>query len=208
MADKLSLYNQALRELGSRRLASLSEGVESRRYLDDAYDAVLRECLEEGQWNFAVRASEVHASPSVSPAFGYQFAFEKPTDLLRLMGISADERFACPLQQYSDEVGYWWADVDPIYVRYVSLDPAYGMDLSLWPPSFERYAVLALAARICMAITNSETKYDFLLKATRKARINARSKDASGQASPLMPEGSWLSSRWGGTINSRRYDRA
>ena len=45
MASKLSIYNGALRAIGERRLASLTEDRASRRELDDAYDDVVANCL-------------------------------------------------------------------------------------------------------------------------------------------------------------------
>jgi hypothetical protein len=62
---KLSLYNGALRELGSRKLSSLSENRESRRVLDDIWDGGFRdEILESGLWTFAVRSIEIDRDSS------------------------------------------------------------------------------------------------------------------------------------------------
>ena len=207
MASKLSLYNQALRELGSRKLASLSEAVETRYHLDDVYDAVLAECLEEGQWNFATRAVEIEHEASIDPAFGFEYAFARPDDFVRLMAISADDTFSAPLQNYTDEANYWLADVSPLYIKYVSNDVGYGMDLGKWPVSFERYVVLTLANRIAPSVTQSETRTDYLFKMARRAKINARSKDAMGQPAGRIVPGSWAQSRFGGDGISRRYDR-
>lgn len=207
MATKLGVYNQALRELGSRRLATLADTVEARYYLDDAWDAVTAECLEEGQWNFGLRAVEATPEAGIDPAFGYTYAYAHPDDFVRLAAISGDDTFSCPLQYYSDERKYWWCDVSPLYLKYVSNSVDYGMNIGEWPVSFERYVALTLASRICMSVTQSETKFDLLFKLARRAKINARSKDAMGQPPAQIPDGSWLESRYAGH-RSRRYDRA
>src|SRR5688572_33121578 len=110
MTSKLDLYNQALLILGERRLASLSEAREPRRALDDAWDSSLRFCLEQGFWNFAMRAIEAQASASVVPTFGYAHAFTKPSDWIRSYQVSASETFDPPLLNFVDEPNTWYAD--------------------------------------------------------------------------------------------------
>src|SRR5690349_21802567 len=110
MTDKLTLYNDALLILGERKLASLAEAREPRRALDDAYDLTLRYALEQGYWNFAIRAVQLAASASVTPAFGYMHAFTKPADFVRVVEQSASETFSPPLigKEIVDEPGYWY----------------------------------------------------------------------------------------------------
>ena len=146
---RLKLYNEALITfLGERALGSLAENREPRRVLDAVWDnGAIDYCLEQGLWNFATRAQQITYSPSVEPPFGYRYAFTKPDDYVRTAAVCSDERFNCPLTQYADEGGFWFADLDTLYVKYVSDDDQYGYDLSCgrrrspsgwrrtWPPS-------------------------------------------------------------------------
>ena len=137
MASKLSVYNGANRILGERKLASLTENRASRRRLDSVWDGdtgVLW-CLQQGLWNFAMETIELTYSPSVTPAFGYTYAFDKPTDWVRTARVSDDEGF-CGRLDYKDQVDYWFANPDTIYVKYVSKAVTRGLDLSLWTPNF------------------------------------------------------------------------
>lgn len=207
MTSKLSLYNGALRLLGERSLLNLSEARESRRVLDDIWDGgAIDYCLEEGFWNFAMRTIKLEYSPSVEPPFGYRYAFDKPTDWIRTNALCSDEFFNSPLTQYVDEAGFWFCDLDTIYVRYVSDDNAYGYDLSIWPQTFVRFVESYLAEQICERLTQNSTKLDGLMKLTRKRVIDARSKDAMNEPAKFMPRGTWTKARMGG--RSRRYDRA
>src|SRR5574343_760692 len=127
MATKISLYNNALLLLGERTLASLTESREVRRLLDKVWARpVVRECLEAGLWRFAMRTVELTYSPSVEPPFGYRYAFDRPSDLVRTAAVCQDEYLREPLLQYQIEGEYWYAELDTIYVRYVSDDDAYG----------------------------------------------------------------------------------
>src|SRR6185369_1444544 len=111
-------YNNALLDVGERALASVTEPREPRRLLDIAWDSGAVEwCLEQGQWNFAMRSSKLDYSPSVEPPFGYRRAFNKPTDWIRTAAVASDEYFRVPLLTYVDESSYWFSDLDTIYVR-------------------------------------------------------------------------------------------
>lgn len=201
---KLGLYNGALRLLNEPPIASLSEGVMKRRALDDVYDDALVYCLEQGLWNFATATVEIGSNPSVTPAFGYSYAFDKPTEWVRTVAVSADETFADPLLRVTDEQGYWHADVDPIYVRYVSKDSELGLDLTRWPMTYAKAVETWLAHEVCLPITKSETKLDTIHKLWRQRIADARSKDAMNESARFPPVGTWVRSRSCGSTRGRR----
>src|SRR5579863_9507357 len=148
-ANQLDLYNGALRIAGERKLASLTEAREPRFLLDDAWGdggvAAINYMLEQGLWHFAKRSARFDADPNFTPLFGYRQRFEKPNDWVRTAAVAEDEYYEAPLTRVSDESGSWFADVTPIYVMYISSDPAYGGNLGTWPTTFA-YAVEAYLA--------------------------------------------------------------
>ena len=203
-ATQLGLYNEALRLIGERPLALITEDRHPRRVLDAIWDdGIVDACLEQGLWNFAMRAVEIAASTTVTPAFGYTYAFDKPSDWIRTAGVASDEFFNTPLTRYMEEVGFWFADVDPLYVRYVSNDSNYGTNLDRWPQSFTKYVAAAIAADAAPTITQDEKKIDRIIKIMLMRRVEARSKDAMNDASAFLPQGSWSSARLSGTRRDR-----
>ncbi|MCA9245238.1 MAG: hypothetical protein KDA32_14875, partial [Phycisphaerales bacterium] len=162
MTDRLSLYNGALTvHLGQPPLSALTDDESVRYALDNVWDrGALKTCLQKGQWNFAARSQRLEYDPSVTPDFGYQYAFAKPTDIVRLMGLCSDEYFEAPLRMYQEESGYWFTDLQQIYVRYVSNDASYGLDYSLWPENFTRFVEAFLADQIANLSTFSDKKTD------------------------------------------------
>jgi len=213
---KLKLYNNALmRHLGEGTLSSLSDEVESRRALDEVYDSGgIDYLLEQGLWNFAMRASKFEYTPSVTPAFGYNYAFEKPTDIIRLVSMCSDEHFEVPLLSYLDEVGYWFSDMNYIYVKYVSNDAEYGTDFSNWPETFSRFAEAWFASQVCERLTHSTTRIERLLGGrydkiglVRRLLIDARSKDAMKDPTRFLPAGRFVSSRTAGSSSGDRGTR-
>jgi hypothetical protein len=198
MPSKLSLYNGALREAGAGKLASLSENREPRRVLDSVWDDEgIRTCLSAGQWNFATNSIELSYSPSVTPAFGYRYAFDKPANFVRTVAMCEDEYFNSPLLHYQDEGAYWYADLDTLYVRYVDSGTSFGLDYSKWPPNFTRYVESWLAARICMSLTQNKAKRDGLEQDAEVWLTKAKSTDAMEEATRFLPAGSWTRSRRG-----------
>ena len=198
MTDKLSLYNGALVDhLGVDPLDALTDDLPVRYSLDNVWDRdAVDTCLELGQWNFAARSVRLEFESSITPEFGYQYAFTKPNDFIRTMGVCSDEYFDDPLEDYTDESGFWWADIEPLYVRYVSNDSQYGLDYSKWPRNFTRMVESWLAMKVSKLSTYAEKRKE-ILEDHKELLRQARSTDAMEQASRKNPAGSWTRSRRG-----------
>lgn len=198
MTDKISLFNNALVELGHEVLSDTGEAVESGRRLNQVYSQVVTECLKAGSWNFATETIKAEADTGVTPEFGYTEVFAKPSDWLKTVGISGDEYFNFPLLQYYDDDTFWSADFSPIYVRYVSNDTGLGLDLARWPADFTRFVELALAERVCMKLTQSESREEKIGEKLKKAKRTALNNDALDEPNPKFPPpGRWTVARGG-----------
>lgn len=204
MTTQLSLYNNALALLGERSLASLSESREARRRLDAAWSRpAIDDCLSKGQWKFAMRTLEIACDPNFTTQFGYQYAFTRPADLIRVTSLCSDEYFNSPLLRYQTEGAYWFADVEPIYVRYVSNDASYGGDLSLWPQNFCRYVEAYLADAIVEATVADKSMWQKVRALMKDNLTNALSTDAMEDPTAFPPSGAWVSARRGRSSRDR-----
>ena len=196
MTTKLKLYNQTLRILGERKLARVDENRSLRHVMDDEWDDDFVDgVLDSGYWNFAMRTAQISYNPSIEPDFGYQHAFDKPSDWIRTWQVSGDEYFHLPLNQYADEQDYWFSDLDVIYVRYVSNDDQYGANIAEWPHAFAEFAAHEMAWKIVRLATASETKKQELKQERKEARAHALSVDAANQPVSRPPPGRWVQSR-------------
>jgi hypothetical protein len=193
LADQLSLYNGALLICGERFLASLTEEVEPRRLLDRVWSSGggVKTCLEMGQWNFAMRTVQIDYDPSVEPTFGYNRAFPKPSDWVLTSALCADEFMREPLTRYRDEAGYWYSDLDTLYVSYVSSDLNYGLDMNKWPESFREYVEHFFASKIIKKLSNSEEAEAEILKLTKDKLKTAKSRAAMAEPTSFPARGSW-----------------
>lgn len=206
--SRLTIYNGALREVGERSLASLSENREPRRLLDDVWNSgagLLDFVLQAKQWRFARRTLEIASDPDITPAFGHAYAFTKPSDHLRTCAVCSDEFMNTPLTQYQIEGNYWYADIDPIYVSYVSNDSSYGGDYTLWPANFTLWVETHLASLIAGRLTGSKADRDELIKLAKLRLKEAAATDAMESPTQFSPMGSWVRSRAGS--NPIRFDR-
>lgn len=207
-ASRLQIYNDALLLLGQRGIANLTVNEEGRRLLDTVWNGSgegtggVQACLERGQWKFATRSSKFEYDTDVTPEFGFQFAFTKPTDWLETVAVCTDEYFRAPLLQYSDENQYWLASVNPLYIKYVSSDADFGGNLAIWPISFREYVVAHFAGKIVHKVAPgmAEKILGSDLSGEKNgvlhsARLTAQNRDAWAGPTKTMAPGSWVQSR-------------
>jgi hypothetical protein len=195
VSSKLNLYNSALRLIGDIKLSALTDDVEARYVIDDVFEDACFFCLESGYWNFAMRAVQVEDDPSVVPQFNYQFAFGRPTDWLRTASIFADSYERDTVTDYAYEQGYWYANITPLYIRYVSNDNQYGMDLGKWTMHFQRYVEAHIAAEVCTRLSQSTTIEEALRKKEEFRKRDAQNKNAMENPARFPPLGQWARSR-------------
>lgn len=196
---RLRLYNEALRELGQPRLTSLSEPGKTRETLDDIWQPATHdfaiECLAEGTWNFAMRSVYALQAADVEPVFGFDYAYEKPDDFVRLDGIYDSPWAEDPLKHddFRDENGYWFTCAPEVWISFVSSDADYGLDASRWPTPFRRYVATLLAARSCRTITGQDA--DRLDVRAEVAKRNAQSADGMNEGARFLRKGNWAKAR-------------
>jgi hypothetical protein len=203
MTTRLTLYNDALLLVGERSLASLTEEGEPRRLLDVVWDHNgVDACLEEAQWEFAMRTVRIDYDPGIEPDYGYTRAYDKPDDWILTSAFCSDEFFRVPILRYVDEAGYWFSDYDSVYVRYVSNDASYGGDLSKWPRSFTEFVAAHFASKIILTLSSDEAKLNLFLNPQNpqhsirgRALLNAKSRCAMASPTQMSVTGSWSNAR-------------
>ena len=60
-----------------------------------------------------------------------------------------------PLLDYREENGFWVANLETIFVAYVSDGAEYGFDYSLWPQSFQKFVHAHFASEIAGPLTSN-----------------------------------------------------
>lgn len=200
---KLKLYRNAIRNCEQTPISDLTENVESRRRCDDFYDDVLVWILEQQFWLSSMRTVQIDVNAAVTPAFGYDYAHDKPADFVRRETIASDEFLQYPLDEhqggaaYRIEGDYIWSNVTPIYMRYVSNDAAYGLDLTKWTDGMAEAFGYELGARVCPFLTGSTDKAEELHEKAVEKAGRAGTFDSLQQTTGRLREGNWTGRRFG-----------
>lgn len=203
MADRLSIYRGALRLLGPSNLASLSEDRPEKRSLDAAWQDSVEFMLEQGMWNFAIRAVQLQPDTDVEPLFGFDYAYSKPSDWVRTVSISYEAAFREGIREYEDETDYWHTSFNPIYVRYVSNDTAFGWNIGAWRQHFSKALECYLAFECGLPISSDKGNRNDLHTLFKQRLQDAKTKDAVDERVREKPPGRWTRSRSNGYPGSR-----
>lgn len=202
MASKLAIYKGALRLLGPHELATLTDDRPERYQLDNAWDDAVEYLLNEGLWNFAIRAVELAADADVDPLFGWDYGFTKPDDWVRTVGISNEATFRIGFEDYDDEAGKWFANTDTLYVRYVSNGASYGLKIGAWRQPFAKALEAYLAFESGLPISGDRGNRNDLFSLYEKRRDRAKIIDAFDEAVDYTPSGRIVRARF-----SRRHGK-
>jgi hypothetical protein len=207
MTTKLKLYNKALRHLSTIRLNSLTENRKERYELDAIYDDTLQQCLEEGLWKFASRTVMLDADTAVQPDFGYDYAFSRPTDYVRMMGFTSDEYLKTEITDWVDENNVWYAATTPIYLRYVSNGATYGLDLAKYPEYYAEWVGIKLALNSALPITRERSDRNDLLTLDTRWLSKSQKLGAVNEPVKTRPAGRLVNARRGNATITHRNGR-
>lgn len=197
---KIKVYNRVLDHLGITRLDP-THGLTERRIerfeIDSAYDDALTEVLESAIWYFALRFIKIMPDPEIVALFGRRCAYPKPEDMTEhgLHGLYQDERGAAPLLDWKERNGIYFADVQPLYMEYVSNSDDHGRNLGKMGQAFVNLWAAKIAERIIGRVTGSRVDRNDMIAISRKAMDEAKVREAVDQPIKFKPAGSWSSAR-------------
>ena len=212
--SKLEIYQRAILHCKQTPVASLSENNEARRLCDIHYGPMLQSLMEAGFWTHAMRTTQITVNVGVTPAFGYAYAHDLPTDFVRKYAVSASENLEPPLDYQTDsrayliEGGYLWCDATPLYLRYTSSDASYGLDLGRWPERLTEAACTELAYRIVPKLSGSSQLRGELVRLKQDALGKANTYEALQQPAQTGRPGRWITDRFSSRRSSLDHRRA
>jgi hypothetical protein len=199
MADRLSIYQGALRLLGPSRLASLTEDRPERHALDAAWEDAVNYLLEQALWNFGIRTIEITSVGDVEPIFGYGYAFPKPDDWIRTAGISSTGAFSRdePFNDFEDQAGFWFANLETMYVQYLSNDQDYGWNIGEWRQNFSKTLEAYLAFECGLPVSADRGNRNDLHSLFKDRLARAKNLDAVDERVRRKPSGCLVRTRYG-----------
>lgn len=200
------IYNDALIIMGLDEITTNTDDSNRRTKLDRVLDAgIVSDELEDTSWIFSTTSTKSQYDPSVEPAWGYQRAHEKPTDMHRIDGIFYDEYMHQPLKNYKDEGDWIFTDEDEYYLQYVSDD--FLVNPANWPMYFRRLVAGRMANDASPSLRNEGADYVIANEIYEKRKSSAMANDSMQSPPRRLANGRWSSARFRGGYRNRPEDR-
>lgn len=169
MSSFVEAGNAALSLLGEYNyITALSDSSPEAVTINANYERVLKQCLRNHFWNFALKRTKL-APSSTLPEWGSGKYFPLPSDFLRVYSINEDR-----YQEFTPESeGIYWEGGDVMNLKYIALVE----DPNKFDSLFLEYYIASLAKAIAPAITDSREKMREMREMEAAALAQARSVD-------------------------------
>ncbi len=132
-AANIAVCNQSLNMLGAEQITVGAITEQNYIYCASVFDDARDEILAAGRWNFAMKRA--YALETTTPVFGWDEAFTKPTDSVKIWTIAQqqDARFVVEKDLILTDIGEtpagWITATDYVAGQYLSSDDS-GTDLT------------------------------------------------------------------------------
>lgn len=169
MSTSLAVINEGLVRLGVPPLASLSDRSAQAIAADSIYRTTREAALQAHPWSFAtteVALPKLSLTPTQVRDTSYDFAYQLPTDMLRVLGLRSQHRFAI--------------NGDQLYTNDGKAQLVYIQDASeaAWPAYFSKHVSFAFAAAVAITLTDNPQRAELMYNLSAEALRNARSVDS------------------------------
>ena len=196
MTADQTIANRALRFIGQSTY-TVGDGSNEDLIVADLYDELLAELLRDHPWNWATRRAQLTAS-SVEPGFEFDYAFDLPSDFVRVVSVSANSDGTGTViykEELIDDSGdkrMLLAASNELWLRYV----ANITNTALMPADFKTALAHALARDCALPLATSNSLHDKYERSAERKLNKAKSSDALGSFPERRPRGSWVESRF------------
>jgi hypothetical protein len=155
-SSEVQICNMALNMVGGLPITSLSAspGTPESRACDSLYAMLRDELLSSHPWNFAIARADISAQVEPTPAFGWEYAYTLPADLLRAWEIyGTDAEFEIEGNQLLTD------QEEEIYLVYIKQQTTTGR----FSPSFCTCLAVRIAAELAGKLKNDQKQRSNLL---------------------------------------------
>lgn len=188
------LVNLALREIGTYRISDINENSSEAEVARDLLPEVVRFCLSAHEWRFAMKLAQLQRL-SEKPAARFDYAYQLPSDFLRLGSVADNERMSPALEDehYAVYDGKLLASSEYVFCEYVYHHTTY----AAWPPWFARYVSAVMASEMASPL-KSTTERERLEQVALQRLGHARGLDSVQVPVRRPPIGMWHRAMMGG----------
>ncbi|BBP82453.1 hypothetical protein PHLH8_20950 [Pseudomonas sp. Pc102] len=191
MATGVSICSNALLMLGAQTINSFtdSDNIDRAKLCSNLYPTVRDDLIRAHPWNCCVKRIRL-APNATAPAFGLAYAFQMPSDCIRIMEVTSRNYQI----DYKVEGRSILCDEAAIDLRYVFKN----QDESTWDSSLVSLATLAMAARLAYSVTQSASMEQSRMQEFQMALRVAKAVDGQEEPPETMGDERLLAARMGG----------
>lgn len=189
MPTRTDVINDALALLDQPPSAGPNDTSTWVKRLNNRYEGVARRLLSDHPWNFA--EDRVQLELLDETPIGWEYAYNKPGDLLRICKVSDTGRKSdSPFKDYDDSAGKILTNLSTVYLFYIS--DSWVEKEGSWPPLFAYAVSTELAYLVNGPTTKSRAKGLDLRSEAKNAFRKAKTWDAQQKPSEELPNGMWV----------------
>lgn len=191
----VEIVQRALHKVESDTIESFTEGGTESDLAKLLFDEARQFILKRGLWTWAIKRARL---PQVTetPAFGYQYAYRLPADLIKPIEFYADQAGRMVMRDYRREGDGIVCDYTEVYCRYV-FDQ---QDPNKMGPDFRVALEDYLAYQFALSLPGSRALAgDHLERFERVSLPRAMSAEGIEDGEYHIPAGDWLTARNAGS---------
>ena len=199
MASEVDICNIALSNLGERPITARNDANQRARACDNRYDDVRDSVLRSHIWNCVLKRAQLTSS-ATTPTWGYDYAFPKPAEMLRLITVaentSGDNSYSFKIEGENIVT-----DSSTLYILYIERVT----DTSKYDALLVQAIALRLATEIAQDLTGKTELKNSLMHKYREVLSESRSADAAEGTPQKIESDLWLQSRYVSTNSWRPF---
>ena len=194
MASEVDICNIALSNLGERSINDRTDQNQRARACDNRFDDVRDLVLRSHIWNCALKRLELTSS-ATAPVWGYDYAYPKPAEMLRLIAVKENEH---AFKIEGDNIVTDSSTLNILYIERVT-------DTAKYDSLLVQAIALRLATEIGQDLTGKTELKENLMRKYREVLSEARSADAAEGTPQKIESDLWLESRYTGIDSWRPF---
>ncbi len=180
--SEIGICNIALQELGEAQITSFTEGTTGSSLCSLYFDFARNAVLEMHPWNFAIKRTGTLAQLSTAPKWGYTYAFQYPTDALRILETD-DEVAKWTVETNNDGNKVIATDCSALKLRYVFEQT----DVQKFSYNFVIALAKFLKMQLAIPITGMRERFTDAVEEFKMQMQNARTMDGQ-EGFPVLLE--------------------
>ena len=194
MASEVDICNIALSNLGERPINDRTDENQRARACDNRFDDVRDLGLRSHIWNCALKRLALTSS-ATAPVWGYDYAYPKPAEMLRLIAVKENEH---AFKIEGDNIVTDSSTLNILYIERVT-------DTAKYDSLLVQAIALRLATEIGQDLTGKTELKENLMRKYREVLSEARSADAAEGTPQKIESDLWLQSRYTGIDSWRPF---